>query len=85
MSDVEFKELIKKELKWWKWIIGIIVIVIIFSSNMLANKLFYEEDIQQLKKDVTQLSRTMEDVKYTLILISQATGVPIEKNPFKNE
>jgi len=85
MSDIEFRELIKKELKWWKWIIGVVVILIVFASNMLANKLFYEEDIQQLKKDVSTLTATMEDIKYTLIILSNTTGVEIKRNPFSSE
>ena len=85
MSEVELREHLKTELRWWKWIVGTIIIVVVFLSNMLANKLFYEEDIKNLKQNVERLNNTTETLSYNVILLCEKNGIELKENPLKKK
>lgn len=84
MNEMELKENIKKELRWWKWVVGTAILVIVFLSNLLSNKLFYEEDIKSLKIDVRELKETNEILSYNLFRLCEKNGLEIKRNPLKN-
>ena len=93
-SEKEFhnslRDEIKKELRWWKYIIGIGVILVIFFSNIVARGMFFTHDLETAKEErrelaiqVKQLTSLVEDLTYSMTVFATKTGIEIKKNPFK--
>ena len=69
-SDIsELKISLKKELKFWIWVITIVIAVIVGTVPLIANKLFYEEELkrtqERLERNEERLIK-LEDAYFTV-------------------
>lgn len=94
MSREELRENIKKELRWWKWLVGTVIILVVFFSNFIANKMYYETDLQNLKEDVQELkvkyksdmqelTSLTKKLSHNIVLLCQFNGLEVQENPFE--
>ena len=85
---------IKKELRWWKYVLGLAVMLVIFFSNIVARGIFYADNMEKAKEErreltieIKNLTHAVEDLKkdfsYYVTILAAKTHTDLNQNPFK--
>jgi hypothetical protein len=81
MAEKELKEILQKELKRFWFITIIVVAVITAGSNLLASKLFYENDLKTLKERIETDEQIIGRLGFYIMKIAGKVDYDIPENP----